>query len=294
MSFKGIILAGGMGTRLYPSTLVTSKQLLPINDKPMIYYPLATLMLARIREILIISTEDDIKNYQRLFGDGSHIGLDIKYEIQYRPDGIASAFKIGEKFIGNKKVCLILGDNVFYSESFSTTLSSAVKNNRKNGATIFGYKVSNPESFGIVEFSQNGKVKSIEEKPKKPKSKQAIVGLYIFDNNVVEVSKSVEPSERGEHEITDVLKVYMKRGKLDVINLKKSFAWLDTGTPSSLLDASQFVSTIEKRQGIKIGCIEEIAYRNHWITKKDLKAVVKNLAKTDYAKYLEEIIQEGK
>ncbi len=282
---KGIILAGGAGTRLWPLTKAVSKQLLPVYDKPMIYYPLSVLMLARIREILIISTPEDLPLYKRLLGDGSQIGVKFEYEVQEKPDGIGKAFIIGEKFIGNDSVALILGDNIFYGYDFSSLLSKPIKS-KKLGAHIFGYEVSDPQRFGVIEFSKDGRVKSLQEKPKKPKSNYAAVGLYLYDNDVIKVAKNIKPSHRGELEITDINKDYLKKGKLFVSTMRDGFAWLDTGTHSSMLEASQFVSTVERRQGIKVGCIEEVAYKNHWIAKKDLLALSKTYGATEYADYL--------
>ena len=286
--YKGIILAGGKGTRLYPSTLSISKQLLPIFDKPMIYYPLSTLMMARIKDILIISSPRDLPLYKSLLGDGKRLGINLSYKEQLEPKGIAEAFTLGKDFIGNSNVCLILGDNIFYGYDFSRLLSNSVRKN-KFGATVFGYEVANPEEFGVVEFDKKGKAVSIEEKPRNPKSNFALVGLYIYDNEVIEISEKLKPSSRGEFEISDVNLEYLKKNKLDVVTLKRSFAWLDTGTHESLLDASQYVSTIEKRQGIKIGCIEEVAYQNHWISKKQLLEIAKELGDTLYSAYLKKI-----
>lgn len=287
---KGIILAGGSGTRLYPVTKAISKQLIPINDKPMIYYPLSVLIMARIKEILIISTPKDLPSYQALLGDGSQIGLDISYIEQPKPDGIAKAFILAEEFIKDDSVTLILGDNIFYGYDFSKLLVDNVKNIKK-GATIFSYEVSDPKRFGVVEFDENRNALSIEEKPESPKSNHAIVGLYIYDNKVIEHAKNLKPSGRGELEITDLNKQYLKLNQLNVATLGKGFAWLDTGTPESLLEASHFVSTIEKRQGIKIGCIEEAAYKNNWISKKQLKETFKELENTDYGKYIQKILR---
>jgi|TARA_B100001059_G_scaffold160519_1_gene160046 glucose-1-phosphate thymidylyltransferase len=285
---KGIILAGGSGTRLHPVTKAISKQLIPINDKPMIYYPLSVLIMARIKEILIISTPEDLPSYKRLLGDGSSIGLSLSYIEQPEPDGIAKAFILAEEFIKNDQVTLILGDNIFYGYDFSKLLVDNVKNIKK-GATIFSYEVSDPERFGVVEIDKKRNVLSLEEKPKRPKSNQAVVGLYIYDNKVVEHAKKLKPSARGELEITDLNKKYLQLNQLSVATLGKGFAWLDTGTPESLLEASHFVSTIEKRQGIKIGCIEEAAYKNHWISKKQLKKISEGMRNTSYGKYLEKL-----
>ena len=288
---KGIILAGRAGTRLHPLTNVISKQLLPINDKPMIYYPLSTLMMARIKDILIISTASDIPIFEKLLGDGSSLGINISYEIQDHPKGIAEAFIIGEKFIGGDDVVLVLGDNIFYGYDFSDFLKQKTKN-RQKGATVFGYEVSDPERFGVVSVDKKGKAKSLEEKPKHPKSNLAVVGLYIYDQKVVEYSKALSPSSRGELEITDLNKIYLKMGMLNVAILGGGFAWLDTGTHSSLLEASQFVNTIEKRQGFKIGCIEEVSYRNGWISKKNLLHISKKYKNNQYGMYLKKITKE--
>ena len=287
---KGIILAGGSGTRLYPLTKVVSKQILPIYDKPMIYYPLSTLMLAGIREILIISTRRDIHTYRNLLGDGSDLGIKLSYEIQEKPNGLAEAFIIGEKFIGDSRVALVLGDNVFYSSRFSVSLQEAINN--KDGATIFGYYVGNPTEFGVVEFDKNGKVLSIEEKPKKPKSHYAVPGLYFYDNDVIEIAKSIKPSERGELEITSINEEYRKRKKLNVVLLARGMAWLDTGTHNGLLAASNFVQVVQERQGLYIACIEEIAYRKKYIDKKKLLELAEPLKKSDYGKYLIRISEE--
>lgn len=288
---KGIILAGGSGTRLYPVTKAISKQLIPINDKPMIYYPLSVLMMARIKEILIISSPEDMPSFKRLLGDGSSLGLSLTYIEQPKPDGIAKAFILGEEFIKNDQVTLILGDNIFYGYDFSKLLVDNVRSNKK-GATIFSYEVSDPERFGVVEFDKKGNALSLEEKPKRPKSNHAVVGLYIYDNKVVEYAKKLKPSPRGELEITDLNKKYLQLNQLSVATLGKGFAWLDTGTPESLLEASHFVSTIENRQGIKVGCIEEAAFKNHWISKKQLKEISKDMQSTSYGKYLEKIIKK--
>jgi glucose-1-phosphate thymidylyltransferase len=287
--YKGIILAGGSGTRLYPITKGTSKQMLPIYDKPMIYYSLSVLMLAGIRDILIISTPNDLPLYRRLLSDGKNLGININYMEQPQPDGIAQAFVLGENFIGNSPVSLILGDNIFYGYGFSSILKEA--SNKIKGATIFGYHVSDPERFGVVEFDKNNKVISIEEKPQQPKSNYAVTGLYFYDNDVVEISKNIKPSGRGELEITDVNKVYQRNNNLDVITLGRGFTWLDTGTHESLLDASNFIKTIESKQGLKIGCIEEIAFRNNWISKEELELLVFSLKKTEYGHYLASILK---
>ena len=284
---KGIILAGGSGTRLYPITKVISKQILPIYDKPMIYYPLSVLMLAGIRNILIISTPHDLPVYEELFGDGSQLGLRFSYKIQEKPRGLADAFIVGKEFIGNDKVALILGDNIFYGQRFSETLKRA--SNLEEGAVIFGYYVKDPKAYGVVEFDGDGKVLSIEEKPKRPKSNYAVPGLYFYDNNVVEIAKNLKPSERGEIEITDVNLEYLNRRKLRVELFGRGMAWLDTGTYDGLLEASNFVETIQKRQGLYVACIEEIAYRLGYIDKAQLKKLSKPLMKTEYGRYLEEI-----
>ena len=284
MNTKGIILAGGSGTRLYPITKGVSKQLLPIYDKPMIYYPLSVLMLAGIREVLIISTPDDIDGFKRLLADGKELGIDISYAVQPSPDGLAQAFIIGEDFIGDSNVCLVLGDNIFYGQGFTPLLRQAV--NRQKGATVFGYQVKDPERFGVVEFDENKRAISIEEKPSKPKSNYAVTGLYFYDNDVIEIAKKVKPSDRGEVEITTVNQMYMERGDLNVELLGRGFAWLDTGTHESLLEAAQFVETIEKRQGYKVACLEEIAYNNGWLNKDDLKRIGTELSKNSYGQYL--------
>ena len=290
-NFKGIILAGGSGTRLHPITLGISKQLLPIYDKPMIYYPLSVLMLSGIKQILIISTPSDIKSYMSLLGDGSHLGISIEYKVQPKPEGLAQAFIIGDKFIGDSKVALVLGDNIFYGQHFSQKLSSAIS--QKNGATLFGYLVSDPHRFGVVEFNDNLKVASLEEKPKNPKSNYAITGLYFYDNDVVEIAKNIKPSARGELEITEVNNAYHERGDLSVQILGRGFAWLDTGTPESLQEAGQFVQTIEKRQGLKIACLEEISFRKGWISKNDLCNEAKKYSKTEYGNYILKIANEN-
>lgn len=285
---KGIILAGGSGTRLYPITKGLSKQLLPIYDKPMVYYPLSVLMLAGIRDILIITTPEDLNGFQRLLGDGSGLGVNINYEIQPSPDGLAQAFIIGEQFIGNSNVCLVLGDNIFYGQSFSRMLQTAV--NRSSGATVFGYQVKDPERFGVVEFDNNNRVLSIEEKPIKPKSNYAVTGLYFYDNDVIQIAKQVKPSERGELEITSINQAYLERGDLNVELLGRGFAWLDTGTHESLHEASSFVETIQNVQGLKVACLEEIAWRNAWLSNDDLKSLAKCMLKNDYGKYLMHLV----
>ena len=287
---KGIVLAGGEGTRLYPSTMAVSKQLLPVYDKPMIYHPISVLMLAGIKDILIISTPKDLPNFKKLLGDGSQFGVKFSYQEQPSPDGLAQAFIIGEEFIGNDNVALILGDNIFYGDGFSGKLKNAVKNTAQNfGATIFAYPVKNPQRFGVVEFDNN-KVISIEEKPQNPKSNYAVTGLYFYDNKVIEYAKSLKPSERGELEITDLNNIYLKSGNLNVELLGRGFAWLDTGTHNSLLQASQYVKTIEENQGIKIACLEEVAYRIGFVTKEELKNILPKDSNNDYYNYVKSII----
>lgn len=289
---KGIILAGGSGTRLYPVTLGVCKQLLPIYDKPMVYYPLSVLMLSGIREILIISTPQDLPRFMNIFGDGSHLGLNFFYKEQDRPGGIAEAFILGEKFIGDESVCLVLGDNVFYGHGFTQLLLKAAKDVESvGGATIFGYYVNDPERYGVVEFDQKGKVLSVEEKPKVPKSKYAVTGLYFYDNEVVKIAKNIQPSRRGELEITDVNKEYLKKEGLRVELMGRGYAWLDTGTHESLLEAGEFISTIEKRQGLKIACIEEIAYKLGYIDRDQLSRLAQHLNHNEYGKYLLRLIK---
>lgn len=291
---KGIVLAGGSGTRLYPLTMITSKQLLPIYDKPMVYYPLSTLMLAGIKDILIISTPQDLPNFERLLGDGSAYGINLSYKVQPSPDGLAQAFILGEEFIGDDCCAMVLGDNIFYGNGFSKILRAAVKNAEENHrASVFGYYVEDPERFGVVEFDDNGKVISVEEKPQNPKSNYAITGLYFYDNRVVEIAKQMKPSARGELEITDLNRVFLEKGDLDVQLLGRGFAWLDTGTMDSLIEAGQFVQMVEKRQGVKISAIEEIAYKNSWITKEKLIESAERYGKSTYGQHLKKVA-EGK
>jgi glucose-1-phosphate thymidylyltransferase len=288
---KGIILAGGYGTRLYPMTKAVSKQLLPIYDKPMIYYPISVLLLAGIREILIISTPEDIGNYQKLLGDGSKLGVDFYYKIQHKPRGLADAFILGEDFIGDDKVCLILGDNVFFGQSLTTLLNEA--KSREDGAVIFGYPVKNPTDFGVVTFDKKNKVISIEEKPKQPKSNYAVPGLYFYDNNVIDIAKNVKPSARGEIEITAVNNEYLKAGKLHVILMGRGMAWLDTGTPEGMLKAAEFVEAIQSRQGFYISCIEEIAWRRGFIDDEKLYQLGSEMKMTNYGKYILSLLKEN-
>ena len=290
MNTKGIILAGGSGTRLYPITKGISKQLLPIYDKPMIYYPLSVLMLAGIREILIITTPEDIESFKRLLGDGSTFGVELSYAIQPSPDGLAQAFIIGEDFIGQSNVCLVLGDNIFYGQGFTSMLKQALA--RKHGATVFGYQVKDPERFGVVEFDQNKCAISLEEKPKQPKSNFAVTGLYFYDNDVIQIAKQVKPSDRGELEITTVNQMYLEQGRLSVAMMGRGYAWLDTGTHESLLQAAQFVETIEKRQGYKVACLEEIAFNNGWLTSAQILEIGQSMCKNDYGQYLISLVSE--
>lgn len=289
---KGIILAGGTGSRLYPSTISVSKQLIPIYDKPMIYYPLSVLMMAGIKDILLITNTECVEQYRKLLGNGNKIGISIEYKAQEKPRGIAEAFILGEEFIGNDEVCLILGDNIFYGQGFQDCIDIAIRKTGK--ARIFGYPVDNPKSFGVVEFDENNKVISIEEKPKEPKSNYAVPGLYFYDSSVVQIAKNITPSARGELEISSINDEYLKRGKLDVVLLGRGLAWLDTGTPRGLLQASDFVSIVQERQGLYIACIEEIAWRKGWINDNDMQELGMELKKTEYGKYILKLVENSK
>ena len=290
MKRKGIILAGGSGTRLHPATLAISKQLLPVFDKPMIYYPLSTLMLADIRDILIISTPQDTPRFTRLLGDGSQWGLNLQYAVQPSPDGLAQAFIIGKSFIGNALSALVLGDNIFYGHDFHTLLGNAM--NRTEGASVFAYHVHDPERYGVAEFDNNGKVLSLEEKPNQPKSNYAVTGLYFYDNEVVDLARSLKPSQRGELEITDLNRLYLNQGRLKVEIMGRGYAWLDTGTHESLLEASQFIATLENRQGLKVACLEEISYRKQWINASQLRTLAQPLIKNGYGQYLLSVLKD--
>ena len=291
MNTKGIILAGGSGTRLYPITKGVSKQLLPIYDKPMIYYPISVLMLAGIQDILIITTPEDKESFERLLGDGSQFGVRLQYAIQPSPDGLAQAFIIGEDFIGDSNVCLVLGDNIFYGQGFTPMLKQAVA--RAKGATVFGYQVKDPERFGVVEFDEQKRAISLEEKPTQPKSNFAVTGLYFYDNDVIQIAKEVKPSERGELEITTVNQMYLERGDLNVELLGRGFAWLDTGTHASLLEAAQFVETLEKRQGYKVACLEEIAFNQGWLSQAQILEIGQSMSKNDYGQCLISLVEQG-